>query len=92
MLAEEQRSSVALNRASCHDRLKEAHAFLSSAVCYRKGLCPVSPPRHRGAPSEIWSVGGGAAPARLRQVDLQFTAGAWLLCCLFVVLTGRHRQ
>jgi hypothetical protein len=33
----------------------------------------------RGAPSEIWSVGGGAAPTRLRQVDLQFTAVEWLV-------------
>lgn len=32
----------------------------------------------RGAPSEIWSVGGGTQPARLRQVDLQFTAVEWL--------------
>ncbi|KAL4425017.1 hypothetical protein ABPG77_001795 [Micractinium sp. CCAP 211/92] len=32
----------------------------------------------RGAPSEIWSVGAGSQPVRLRQVDLQFTAVEWL--------------
>ncbi|KAI3424707.1 hypothetical protein D9Q98_008096 [Chlorella vulgaris] len=32
----------------------------------------------RGAPSEIWSVGSGSQPTRLRQVDLQFAAVEWL--------------
>ncbi|KAL4422261.1 hypothetical protein ABPG75_008458 [Micractinium tetrahymenae] len=32
----------------------------------------------RGAPSEIWAVGAGSQPTRLRQVDLQFTAVEWL--------------
>lgn len=45
----------------------------------------------RGMPSEIWSVGGGDKPTRVRQIDLQFTAGeaglVWA-CDVFSSLKG----
>ncbi|KAL3161421.1 hypothetical protein ABBQ32_010311 [Trebouxia sp. C0010 RCD-2024] len=33
----------------------------------------------RGAPSEIWAIGGSTRPARVRVLDLPFTAVEWLL-------------
>eukprot|EP00884_Botryococcus_braunii_P018245 jgi/Botrbrau1/5103/Bobra.0128s0014.1 len=33
----------------------------------------------RGAPSEIWAVGGGSWPSRVRVLDLPFTAVEWVI-------------